>query len=88
MTSVLFPNRAGPTQQGTTSAAQISKPQADNIFYPSECGKSVAKPYAHLYAMLTTLEVLKQFLMRKRGDGPCQPISLLLQRIPVAAGGS
>jgi hypothetical protein len=36
-------------------------PSAD-IFYPSEDGEPLAESYVHLYAILTTLEVLKQYL--------------------------
>ena len=32
------------------------------IFYPSEDGEPLAESYAHLYAILTTLEVLRQYL--------------------------
>jgi hypothetical protein len=32
------------------------------IFYPSADGQPVAETYDHLYALLTTLEVLKQYL--------------------------
>jgi len=32
------------------------------IFYPSADGKPVAETFAHLYALLTTLEVLRQYL--------------------------
>ena len=35
---------------------------ATNIEYPSADGEPVAETYLHLYAILTTLEVLKQFL--------------------------
>ena len=31
-------------------------------FYPSADGEPVAETYAHLYALLTTLEVLRQYL--------------------------
>ena len=36
--------------------------QQTEIFYPSEDGTPVAESYDHLYAILTTLEVLKQYL--------------------------
>ena len=32
------------------------------VFYPSSDGEPVAETYAHLYAILTTLEVLRQYL--------------------------
>ena len=38
---------------------QLSNPA---IFYPSEDGEPLAETFDHLYAILTTLEVLKQFL--------------------------
>jgi Putative restriction endonuclease len=40
--------------------SQLSHPTS--IFYPSEDGEPLAETYDHLYAILTTLEVLKQFL--------------------------
>ncbi|MEH2209738.1 Uma2 family endonuclease [Nostoc sp.] len=36
------------------------------IFYPSADGQPVAETYDHLYALLTTLEVLKQYLANRR----------------------
>ncbi|BAY87167.1 hypothetical protein NIES267_66850 [Calothrix parasitica NIES-267] len=38
-----------------------SKPKSE-IFYPSSDGEPVAETYIHLYALLTTLEVLRQYL--------------------------
>ena len=35
-------------------------------FYPSADGEPVAETYDHLYALLTTLEVLKQYLARRQ----------------------
>ena len=35
-------------------------------FYPSADGEPVAETYAHLYALLTTLEVLRQYLKERR----------------------
>ncbi|MFQ3629294.1 MAG: Uma2 family endonuclease, partial [Cyanobacteriota bacterium] len=32
------------------------------VFYPSSDGEPVAESYVHLYAMLVTLEVLRQYL--------------------------
>ncbi|MDJ0731997.1 MAG: Uma2 family endonuclease, partial [Crocosphaera sp.] len=37
------------------------RPKTD-IIYPSSDGEPVAETYIHLYAILTTLEVLKQYL--------------------------
>ncbi|MEH1814423.1 MAG: Uma2 family endonuclease [Nostoc sp.] len=36
------------------------------IFYPSADGQPVAETYDHLYALLTTLEVLKQYLKNRQ----------------------
>lgn len=36
--------------------------KSSEIIYPSADGKPVAETYDHLYAILTTLEVLKQYL--------------------------
>ena len=46
--------------------AIIPNPQASNIIYPSADGEPVAETYDHLYAILTTLEVLKQHLSDRR----------------------
>ena len=40
----------------------VPKPQATEIFYPSSDGEPLAESYVHLYAILVTLEVLKQYL--------------------------
>lgn len=37
------------------------------IFYPSSDGEPVAETYTHLYALLTTLEVLRQYLTGQQG---------------------
>ena len=36
------------------------------IFYPSADGEPVAETFDHLYALLTTLEVLKQYLANRQ----------------------
>jgi hypothetical protein len=36
------------------------------ILYPSSDGKPLAESYTHLHAILTTLEVLKQYLSGRR----------------------
>jgi hypothetical protein len=41
---------------------QLSHAAPPDIFYPSEDSEPLAETYDHLYAILTTLEVLKQFL--------------------------
>ena len=38
-----------------------------DIIYPSSDGEPVAETYIHLYAILTTLEVLKQYLSGQQG---------------------
>jgi len=53
MTTVAFPNQS-------TSA------QPDAIIYPSSDGEPVAETSDHLYAILTTLEVLKQHLENRK----------------------
>lgn len=40
----------------------ISTEQSANLFYPSSDGEPVAETCIHLYALLVTLEVLKQYL--------------------------
>ncbi len=40
----------------------IESETRSEIFYPSEDGEPLAESYAHLYAILTTLEVLRQYL--------------------------
>jgi Uma2 family endonuclease len=42
-----------------------TQPQSE-IFYPSSDGEPVAETYDHLYAILTTLEVLRQYLTGQR----------------------
>ena len=45
--------------------------QTAEIFYPSADGEPVAETYDHLYAILTTLEVLKQYLAERHGNCSC-----------------
>ncbi len=40
----------------------VPKPQSTEIFYPSSDGEPLAESYVHLYTILITLEVLKQYL--------------------------
>ena len=40
--------------------------QQSEIFYPSEDGTQIAETYDRLYVMLTTLEVLKQYLAERQ----------------------
>lgn len=42
--------------------ASLPSVQSSPVFYPSADGTPVAETYDHLYAILTTLEVLKQYL--------------------------
>ena len=41
-------------------------PTVNQPFYPSADGEPVAETYAHLYALLTTLEVLRQYLLGRQ----------------------
>jgi Uma2 family endonuclease len=47
-------------------AAVVPTLKSSEIVYPSADGKPVAETYDHLYAILTTLEVLKQYLAEQR----------------------
>jgi Uma2 family endonuclease len=47
---------------GLNMTAIVPTPQQAEIFYPSADGEPVAETYDHLYALLTALEVLKQYL--------------------------
>ncbi|AFZ26655.1 hypothetical protein Cylst_4582 [Cylindrospermum stagnale PCC 7417] len=40
----------------------VNTPQPTEIFYPSSDGKPLAESYIHLYAILVTLEILRQYL--------------------------
>lgn len=44
----------------------VLPPTESEIFYPSADREPVAETYDHLYALLTTLEVLKQYLKDRR----------------------
>lgn len=44
----------------------LPQAQDSEIIYPSADGEPVAETYDHLYALLTTLEVLKQYLKDRR----------------------
>ncbi|NJP12676.1 MAG: Uma2 family endonuclease [Leptolyngbyaceae cyanobacterium RU_5_1] len=44
----------------------LSHPQSTTLVYPSSDGNPVAETYLHLYALLVTLEVLKQYLRGRR----------------------
>ncbi|NJR55587.1 MAG: Uma2 family endonuclease [Acaryochloris sp. CRU_2_0] len=44
----------------------LSHPPSTTVFYPSSDGKPVAETYLHLYALLVTLEVLRQYLRGQR----------------------
>jgi hypothetical protein len=50
------------TSMGAFLMTTVVKPAQTDIFYPSSDGEPVAETYDHLYAILTTLEVLKQHL--------------------------
>lgn len=40
----------------------VNTPQPTEIFYPNSDGKPLAESYIHLYAILVTLEILRQYL--------------------------
>ncbi len=46
-----------------TIISSTSTKKQSQIFYPSSDGEPVAETYTHLYALLTTLEVLRQYLI-------------------------
>ncbi len=46
----------------TPETITASNPETPEIIYPSSDGKPVAETYDHLYAILITLEVLRQYL--------------------------
>ncbi|MGA7933703.1 MAG: Uma2 family endonuclease, partial [Kovacikia sp.] len=43
-------------------ATLLPTTQTTPVFYPSSDGEPVAETYVHLYALLVTLEVLRQYL--------------------------
>ena len=45
-----------------TMTASLSEIQQTSIVYPASDGEPVAETYAHLYALLITLEVLRQYV--------------------------
>ncbi|HBE16450.1 MAG TPA: hypothetical protein DEG17_14480 [Cyanobacteria bacterium UBA11149] len=49
-----------------TLPSQSTSVEPTEIIYPSSDGEPVAETYDHLYAILTTLEVLKQHLQNQR----------------------
>ncbi len=66
MTAILTTQLATqPSSKPTTEATTESTPEIPEIpeiIYPSSDGKPVAETYDHLYAILITLEVLRQYL--------------------------
>ena len=46
-----------------SSPSQVSQTQTVEPFYPTGDGKPVAETFDHLYALLITLEVLRQYLL-------------------------
>jgi Uma2 family endonuclease len=50
----------------TTMTAVVPTLKTSEIVYPSADGEPVAETYDHVYAILTTLEVLKQYLANRR----------------------
>lgn len=63
---------------------QIPTPQTDEIFYPSEDGEPLAETYDHLYAILTTLEVLKQHLAGQQATVLADQFLYYIQGLPSA----
>jgi Uma2 family endonuclease len=51
-----------PSTKPTSESTRESTPEIPEIIYPSSDGKPVAETYDHLYAILITLEVLRQYL--------------------------
>ena len=49
-----------------TLPSQSTSDQTTEIIYPSSDGEPLAETYDHLYAILTTLEVLKQHLQNRQ----------------------
>jgi Uma2 family endonuclease len=60
----------------------IANQQKQNIFYESEDGKPLAETYDHLYAILTTLEVLKQYLTGKQATVLSNQFLYYVQNFP------
>ena len=55
------------TAETMVSTASASQPEIESaIVYPSSDGEPVAETFAHLYAMLVTIEVLTQYLQGQR----------------------
>ncbi len=50
------------TQSSTKTTSESTNESTPEIIYPSSDGKPVAETYDHLYAILITLEVLRQYL--------------------------
>uniref|UniRef100_UPI0025B6257E Uma2 family endonuclease n=1 Tax=Trichocoleus desertorum TaxID=1481672 RepID=UPI0025B6257E len=51
-----------PCDRFLTMATVLPATQFTEVFYPSSDGEPLAETYIHLYAILVTLEVLKQYL--------------------------
>ncbi len=74
-----------------------STPQTDPIVYPTGDGQPVAETYDHLYALLITLEVLRQYLSGQQAtvlanqflsldSGPRSAIQISIVRADGGAG--
>lgn len=55
--------------------------QSTEVFYPSSDGEPLAETYVHLYALLVTLEVLRQYLRLSASNSSGRPIFLLCPRV-------
>ncbi|MGD2183377.1 Uma2 family endonuclease [Lusitaniella coriacea] len=62
--------------------ASPSTPPKTPIIYPSSDGQPVAETFDHLYALLTTLEVLKQYLKNRRATVLGNQILYYAQGLP------
>ncbi|HEY9861586.1 MAG TPA: Uma2 family endonuclease [Candidatus Obscuribacterales bacterium] len=51
-----------------TTDPQSTTPQPTTIIYPSSDGEPVAETYVHFYALLVTLEVLRQYLAGRQAS--------------------
>jgi Uma2 family endonuclease len=48
------------------SQSTLSKPSTDPVVYPSSDGEPVAETFVHLYAIMTVIEVLRQYLAEQQ----------------------
>lgn len=62
--------------------AVVPTPSKSGIVYPISDGEPVAETYDHLYAILTTLEVLKQYLVGSRATALANQFLYYAQGFP------